>query len=240
MLEALFRGHLSGLPALRVLEIGPGYGSFGQLACEITGARHLTVVDVDPRVLDWQREQSRRLGIETRTVAALLTPGELAAAVDDSYDVILCQEVLEHLPDAEEVFRVIAKRLSPGGRVIITVPTSLSERWLTWLNPSYMREAAHGHVRRFDRGTLSRLVTSAGLEILTLVPTQPHFFLTHTWIFGLRMSVEASTGRILSTGWRRTFAEYLNAYSREFFRRTGPGFWSQVLPRNYFLVGRRR
>ena len=41
---------------------------------------------------------------------------------DASFDVILCSEVFEHLPDALKVMDEFARLLKPGGKLIITAP----------------------------------------------------------------------------------------------------------------------
>ncbi len=40
----------------------------------------------------------------------------------ESFDVILCTEVLEHVPEPIEVLREMARLLKPGGRLLITAP----------------------------------------------------------------------------------------------------------------------
>jgi 16S rRNA G1207 methylase RsmC len=81
MIEQLLRDHLSGHSAQRVLDAGPGYGPFGRAACQATGARHLSVVDVDMEVLRYQREEAKRarIGLDIEVIEALLTPGALSA-----------------------------------------------------------------------------------------------------------------------------------------------------------------
>lgn len=41
---------------------------------------------------------------------------------ETSFDVVLCTEVLEHVPDPVATIRKLARLLSPGGRMIVTVP----------------------------------------------------------------------------------------------------------------------
>lgn len=43
---------------------------------------------------------------------------------DESFDVILCSEVFEHIPDAIAAVREFARILKPGGTLLITAPFS--------------------------------------------------------------------------------------------------------------------
>lgn len=45
-------------------------------------------------------------------------------AADESYDVILCSEVLEHVPEPTQALDEFARLLRPGGLLIITAPFS--------------------------------------------------------------------------------------------------------------------
>jgi len=239
MIDGLLTSHLKGFSAARILDVGPGYSSFSRTAAATTGAREITYVDCDTSVLEWQKAENAKTGVQTSTELFPLS----AAGIDrlpGPYDVILCQEVLEHLVDAEAVLAALARQLTPGGRMVITVPTRCSERWLKRLNPAYMKDEPHGHVREFGRADLERLLSGCGLAAEVILPTQPHYFLAHTWLFGTRMKVEGSTGRILSGGWRMRIMSRLLDGSRRFFLATGPAFWGRLLPRNYFVVATRR
>src|SRR5690606_30772767 len=41
---------------------------------------------------------------------------------DESFDFVLCTEVLEHVPDPHRAYAEIARVLKPGGRALITTP----------------------------------------------------------------------------------------------------------------------
>lgn len=41
---------------------------------------------------------------------------------DDSFDVVLCTEMLEHVPEPVEVIAEFARILKPGGKIILTAP----------------------------------------------------------------------------------------------------------------------
>ena len=72
------------------------------------------------------------------------------------------------------------------------------------------------------------------------LPTQPHYFIAHTWFFGTRMRVEESTGKILTKGIRGFVSRKLFKLSKTLFRATGFDRWGRLLPRNYFVVAERR
>lgn len=239
MIERLIRTHLAGIRAVRILDIGPGYADFSRVAAGVTGAKSITFLDCDSAVLAWQTEECRKAGIRAEAVSILLDVKSLSS-VSGSFDLIHCQEVLEHLPSAGEVMRAIVGLLVPGGRTVITVPTRMSERWLKFINPSYMRDVPHGHVNEFDRLSIELMVDRAGLVIEKLVPTQPHYFIAHTWLFGTRMRIEASTGRILTGGFRARVYGRLNPILKTIFMATGMNGWGRLIPRNYFILARKR
>ena len=227
--------HLAGFSGERILDVGPGYNHFGRLAVRIIGARKVTYIDCDENVLSWQMAESGKRGI---VAEGRLIPLERSAlgGLAEQYDLILCQEVLEHLPNAEEVLAALGKHLAPEGRMVITVPTRRSERWLKRLNPNYMKNDPHGHVREFDEPGLRELMRGAGLHPILFLPTQPHAFVAHTLIFGTRMRIEESTGRILTGGIREFASRKLSKLSKWLFCATWPEWWGRLLPRNYFVI----
>ena len=235
MIGGLIQRYLQGMHATRILDVGPGYADFSRIAASVTGAREITFLDVDKDVLDWQMAETRRVGLEADALPIMLDK-EALSAVHGTYDIIHCQEVLEHLPNAPEVLSGVAALLNPGGRMIITVPTKRSERWLKMINPSYMKDEPYGHVNEFDEQSLRDLVRGAGLEIQTLIPTQPHYFLAHTWLFGTRMKVDGSTGRILTGGVRGFVLSNITSWSKRLFLATNARWWGRIFPRNYFVV----
>ena len=74
----------------------------------------------------------------------------------DSFDTVLCFEVLEHVPDPQQALHGIARVLKPGGVALISVP-HLSR--LHDLPYDYYRYTAYG---------LRHLLTQAGLEVTEL------------------------------------------------------------------------
>jgi SAM-dependent methyltransferase len=238
MIDALVREHLKGFTATRILDVGPGFSSFSRSAAAVTGAREITFLDFDAKVLDFQRAESARAGITATGVTVRLDAADLDS-LSGPYDIIHCQEVLEHLANAEQVLSALVAKLAPAGRMVITVPSRVSERWIKTIDPSYMKDEPFGHVNEFNRADLEHLLDRVGLRPLVLVPAQPHYFVAHTWFYGTRMKSEPSSGRILTGGVRGAVFSRLFRLSRWFFALTGPRFWGKLMPRNYFVVAAR-
>ena len=237
MIASLIRKSLAGFHAEQILDVGPGYADFSRISARLTGGRHITFIDSDRNVLQFQEVACRRAGF---TVTSILFDMEQPATIPtDSFQLIHCQEVLEHLDRPEVLLGQLSAGLRSGGRIIVTVPSGSSERWLKFLNPDYMRNEPHGHVQEFSMEDLSSLAERCGLRVVTLCPAQPHYFLAHTWMALSRMKVEGSTGRIVTGGIRGRIFHLILACSGWIFRTTAPQIWSRIFPRNYFLVGER-
>lgn len=89
---------------------------------------------------------------------------------DATFDVIWCSEVLEHLFDPAFAMREMHRVMSPGGRLLVTVPYHgmfkdvliALFKWDEHFAPS------HPHIRFFTCKTLSKLAAQAGfVEIQT-------------------------------------------------------------------------
>lgn len=89
---------------------------------------------------------------------------------DDSFDVIICNHVLEHIPDDREAMKELARVLSYEGFGVITVPvtTDVTFEDASVINP-VERERLFGqgdHVRRYGKDFVSRLEKN-GFEVIT-------------------------------------------------------------------------
>lgn len=89
---------------------------------------------------------------------------EFAAIKTGSVDIVVCSEVLEHIPKYENVVKEIYRVLKPGCRAIITVP--YKENLKTFVCP-HCHKSFHpdGHLHRFDRSNLSETFSMSGFKI---------------------------------------------------------------------------
>lgn len=229
---------LRGKRARTVLDIGPGYNTFAIDAARLTGARTVYYLDYSKEVLDWQAARCAEAGLDAVRLQADLNENTYTP-LPGPFDLILCQEVLEHLPDAGPFLAHLVRHLADDGAMVITVPTKISERLITFLNPDYMKHEPYGHVNQFDRPGLRALMQSAGLRDETFLSIQPHYFLGHAWLFASRVPIEGASGRILTYDWRTRIFGWIVKGTRPVFHRLGPRFWGRCFPRNYFVLARR-
>lgn len=81
-----------------------------------------------------------------------------------SFDVIICSEVLEHIPDVASMLREIKRLLKPGGQLALSVPRYWPEKLCWWLSDDYHSNEG-GHLRIFGRGELRRQVHALGFHL---------------------------------------------------------------------------
>jgi len=136
------------LPAnARILEVGCGtghnlemLGRFGRVdGIEVDGAARAVA--------------SERLG---RAVLDAPLPA-LTGVPDGAYDLIAILDVIEHIEEDEEGLASLARKLRPGGRILITVPA------FPWMWSAH--DVVNHHKRRYTRKTLKALIAGAGLRL---------------------------------------------------------------------------
>ncbi len=238
MIERLIQEHLKGFTGSRILDLGPGYSGFSRCSARLIGASSITLLDGNRDVLDFQEARNLEVGIRTESISCFIG-ADAINGLPGKFDLIHCQEVLEHLVDAESVLAALVSKMTESGRIIITVPTARSERHLRFVNRDYMRGDPFGHVREFEKKDLLRLLAEVHLVPDVLVPAQPHFFFGHLWLFGSRVPMDEATGQVTGSGVRERIFRLMVRSTRAFFFRTGIEFWSRLFPRNYFAIVRR-
>ncbi|MFC1895342.1 class I SAM-dependent methyltransferase, partial [Thermodesulfobacteriota bacterium] len=121
----------------------------------------------------------------------------------ETFNAVICSEVLEHIEDDASAVREIVRVLKPGGAVVVSVPGFLTER-LCWSLHSEYRAMADGHMRIYRRVELVRLLTSFGLEFESF--EQAHALHSPYWWLRCVAASRSSAGRLVS--WYRKFLEW--------------------------------
>ena len=102
------------LEGRRILDIGCGLGVYVRKLREFSD--RVTGIDIDPKRL---REGART------TPGLLLAVGERLPFRDASFDVVVLNEVIEHVHDDAATLREAMRTLAPGGHIAIYAPNRL-------------------------------------------------------------------------------------------------------------------
>jgi SAM-dependent methyltransferase len=139
----------------RVAEVGAGIGTFTGRLLD-AGAEQVLAIEPEPACA---AELSRRFGSDPRVQVASETLPQSPSldALAGACDLVLCQNVLEHIEDDEAAVRAMGLALRPGGTLVLLVPAH--PRLYGALDRGY------GHFRRYDRARLRRLAGAAGLHL---------------------------------------------------------------------------
>jgi len=104
-------------PGLRILDAGAG-----ELRNKIY-CKHLNYTSQDFGKYDGQGDQAAlQTGSWDTSRIDVVCDITSIPLPDSSFEVILCSEVLEHLPDPTSALDELSRLLSPGGRLILTAP----------------------------------------------------------------------------------------------------------------------
>ena len=76
---------------------------------------------------------------------------------DDSFDLVVCSEVLEHLHDYKDAIKEINRVLKPGGQFLASVPAEFPET-ICWLLSEAYQNQPGGHLRIFKKNELIKEV----------------------------------------------------------------------------------
>ena len=93
-----------------LLDMGAGAGIVSHMNFKGI-AKHITGIDLDPRVVE---NPFLNEGIVCDVTATSLP--------DNQFDVIICDNVLEHIAEAEAFFKEVTRLLKPGGRFLGKTP----------------------------------------------------------------------------------------------------------------------
>jgi SAM-dependent methyltransferase len=160
---------LLDLNAGRTLEVGGGDGRIG---FELASRGHrapIVITEFDPALVAEGRETALAGGFHQVEVSQ---KDLRQLGMESGFDQVLAIDVLEHIDDDRLALREIAQALSPGGRLVVSVPT-----------PRYPRVFGRefhehlGHVRDgYWLEDLETKLAEAGLRVVE------HRYYTGTWV----------------------------------------------------------
>lgn len=143
---------LKRLPFSTVLDVGCGPGeTLLYLAQRRPEVRQYRGVDFAPQVIARNRERYPAMRFDVLNI-------EQEALAGETFDLVVCSEVIEHLNERKEGFANLARMVRPGGHLMVTCPTG----------KVYVTERYFGHVSHPTRREVLALAAANGLTLKRL------------------------------------------------------------------------
>jgi 2-polyprenyl-3-methyl-5-hydroxy-6-metoxy-1,4-benzoquinol methylase len=146
-------------PGLRLLDLGAAGGHLGRAVRD--RCAYLAGVEPDPSLPDQARE-----GYDDWRSTDALAAGDWSTL----FDVVVCADVLEHLPRPEALLDRIRAWLRPGGTLFVSVPNVANITVRAALLTGRFPYAERGildrtHLRYFTRRSARALLTDSGFRV---------------------------------------------------------------------------
>src|SRR5262249_2498755 len=109
-------------------------------------------LDVEPRALELAQKNDPRGQFILADLLAEAAP--LPAEIEGNASVVVCSEVLEHLPSPERAVALARRLVRPAGRLVVTVPGG-------GMTPF---DRAIGHQKHYTPASLAKLLEAGGFR----------------------------------------------------------------------------
>ncbi|MFA9503622.1 methyltransferase domain-containing protein [Natrinema sp. H-ect1] len=163
-METIDFDRLTLTPGMRVLDVGCGEGRHVNAAA-LENVGEVVGLDLERANLEAARDDhDEYIAPESDVPVTFLSGDALRLPFEDgAFDVVLCTEVLEHIPDYEAAIDELRRVCAPGGTLAVSVPRAGPER-VCWALSDEYHEVEGGHVRIFDREELRAAIERRGFE----------------------------------------------------------------------------
>ena len=171
-IQGLLRSAAPAAGTGRALEVGPGSGVYLPLLCELFD--EVVASDVEEAFL----AQAREIAVSHPNLKAVADDITATRLEPGTFDVVLCSEVVEHIPDSAGAIRAMRGLLRPGGLLVLSTPQRHSPLEVagrvaflpgvvTFVRAVYREPIlATGHINLLTQPEARRQLTDAGFEIL--------------------------------------------------------------------------
>ncbi len=196
------------VPAGRLLEVGPSWGAFSLLAKR--SGYSVEAIEMDPVCCEF---------LESRIGVRAICRNDEAAALDEATqpDVIAAWHVLEHLREPWRLVEAAARRLAPGGVLVLALPNPHAFQFRV-LGRIWAHVDAPRHLHMIPPAVLRARAEAAGLEQVLCTTTDEGSIGWNGfgWVFSLPHLASSAFGkRVLRYAGRKVTRIVAGIESRE-------------------------
>lgn len=160
-----------------VLDIG---GGMGRIAVPLATTYDVILCDVSDSMLKLAQATASASHTPTRLTTQLVDASHTLPYRDGQFDLIVCLDLLVHLPDPQDAVYELFRVLKPGGAIIIDNSNSIPiwtlfypryvgrrpTRWLRTFRAGGVLPEWAGMVHHHTRAEFRRMLANAGFEVL--------------------------------------------------------------------------
>jgi ubiquinone/menaquinone biosynthesis C-methylase UbiE len=181
------------LPGKRILEIGLGYGTLGQLVAGL--GTDYTGLDIAATPVSMMQRRLTWLGLDEDSARAIQGSALEMPFEDASFDMVYAIGSLHHTGDLPRALAEVRRVLRPGGTTVFMVYNARSFRRAT-MRVRTAKEQARGRLR--DRGASER----ARYDTNSAGDAAPHTdFVTRRWLRTTLRDLGYSEMRVQARNW---------------------------------------
>jgi len=185
---------------ITVADLGCGTGKVALDIMALERVETLLAVDINDLALRKVAAGAAQLSLQNKLRFLSGNFYELNWKSDDLFDVVVCMDVLHHLPDIPRMLGIIRGRLKPGGSLVGNIRaregTDLffgrygpAKRWLIRIQPGvdrllpqksllrrWLGSVGYFRIRTFPRSDAEKLLRDAGFNIRQIETGYYHWF----------------------------------------------------------------
>ena len=126
---------------------------------------HVTGIDIAKNAIDAANQSAKYSEVQNVKFEQMDFLNEWVEP--EIFDFVLCNHVVEHIPNDIDFVKKIHFSTKPGGRLLLSVPSTYSSLYRIHkiITGKFTWDEEVGHLRRYNQTTIVDLVEKAGYEI---------------------------------------------------------------------------